>query len=112
MAREVTTWTPNFQPPIREASRISTDFHNEIIDAERRQLNSRAKKTQVSSTSTIVPEEPSKWEKYALDTDPAEATNFTTPARLMLDSTFLADLEAELLEGIKNGENGFKLGWP
>ena len=47
-----------------------------------------------------------------LDTDPGEATNFTTPAKLMSDSTFLTDLEAELLEGIKSGENGFKLGWP
>ena len=39
--------------------------------------------------------------------DQAEATNFTTPARLMSDSTFLTDLEAELLEGIKNGQNNF-----
>ena len=70
-------------PPIREKSKISADYDNEIIDAERRKLNSRSKKTEISTTSTLV--EPSKWEKYAMDTDPGEASNFTTPAKLMSD---------------------------
>jgi len=101
------------KPPLREKSRISMDYNSEIIDAERRQLNSRQKKEEEeevneSTTSTLI--EPSKWERYAMDTDPAEATNFTTPAKLMADDEFLVDLESDLTSGIENAHLFFTSG--
>ena len=83
----------------RGNTKISEDFHNEIIDAERRQLNSRTKNTKSSPTPPPTPK--SKWATYAEETDPSIAQNFTTPNKLLTSSSFLEEFEIKLFDGIQ-----------
>ena len=99
------TPTPDTPTPVKPESikrgntKISEDFHNEIIDAERRQLNSRTKNTKSSPTPPPTPK--SKWATYAEETDPSVAQNFTTPNKLLNSSSFLEEFEIKLFDGIQ-----------
>ena len=99
-APEQETPTPAKPESIKRGNtKISEDFHNEIIDAERRQLNSRTKNTKSSPTPPSTPK--SKWATYAEETDPSVAQNFTTPNKLLNSSSFLEEFEMKLFDGIQ-----------